>query len=100
MITCTVPGCGKIREQHRALAHQFQGDEDAMLRKVAPQQVRTVVAADPVLRIALVRAGVITYDQLTEVEKELRAAGLLGGSDAGDRGSGGGDSGHRGQESS
>lgn len=90
-MVCQVAGCGKDEKAHRLMAHQFQPEVGYLEAKHQPNP-NMMVAADAVLRMTLVRKGLITYDELAETEKELRAAGLLGGNgvrkqegDSGDR---------------
>lgn len=88
--TCRL--CHKTREAHDGvdIKHQFVGlSEAATLRKNdAPQQsvdqvhpepqgpVRSLTGGDPILRMALIRAGIITADQLAAVEAELKGVGI------------------------
>lgn len=71
------------------MAHQFSPALDQLARRITtpPTQLREV-GPDPVLRILLGKKGIITAEELEATEKELRAAGLLGGTDAGYRSSG------------
>lgn len=71
------------------MAHQFQPSNDVL--EVSRQlTANRSIAADPVLRILLVWKGLISYDELKVMEEQLKAAGLLGGPDAGHRQNAGG----------
>ena len=78
--------CKHPRSNH-PFRHPFQGfDQDATLKLPddAPSSDAGMIQGspgnalrgDPVLRMALIRAGVITADQLTQVEAELKATGI------------------------
>lgn len=87
---CTT--CHKPRSNHpyrHAFTSRFNGGrirpvEDVALpndasSKPAPKSQglnQAPLAGDPVLRIALIRAGVITPELLDQVEHELRTAGI------------------------
>lgn len=85
---CTI--CHRPPEAHVTMHHQFQkpGQPSSLVHQEAkaPEPphsgvkppVRLPSASDPVLRMALIRAGVITVAQLDEVEEELRATGVAG----------------------
>ena len=90
---CQVSGCGKNEKAHLMMAHQFSPGADALARRIPVQTQRLQgIGPDPVLRILLGKKGIITAEELEATEKELRAAGLLGGTDAGYRSGGGADS--------
>jgi hypothetical protein len=59
-----------LREDDRP--HE-SGDSD---RPASQGPVRNTMGGDPILRMALIRAGVITIEDLEAVEKELRGAGI------------------------
>lgn len=87
---CQIAGCGRTEADHRTMAHQFQPSErDAMLVHRRNLAGKAVVASDAVLRMTLVRKGLISYEDLSATEKELKAAGLLGEPNAGYRSDGG-----------
>ena len=65
---CQVAGCGRPQAAHRVMAHQFQADSDELRHQVRGMPKR-VVAADAVLRMTLVKKGVLTYEELEETEK-------------------------------
>lgn len=85
---CTI--CHKPQEAHRQMHHSFSphGRPTALFEKspeapAAPSggakpTVRLPSASDPILRMVLLRAGVITVAQLDAVEEELRATGVAG----------------------
>jgi len=55
--------------------HQFVGPEDERTLKTEPTEPVTVSrAGDPVLRLALVHAGVITEEDLSEAQRWIDAA--------------------------
>lgn len=92
-LRCQLSGCNKTEKEHQMLAHQFSPREDHLQRRVVMQPSRlTGIGPDPVLRILLAKKGIITAEELEATEKELKAAGLLGGNDsAGYRSHGGPD---------
>lgn len=55
--------------------HKFSSDGQlaSVEQKPAPKQDRVVAAADPVLRLVLIRKGLVTLEDLAEVEEELYA---------------------------
>ncbi len=81
--------CHKDRQWHRdhpEVKHEFttNGPLQAKSSPVAPPPgdvpssvpaPRPLPPGDPVLRMALIRAGVLSPQQLTDVEDELRASG-------------------------
>lgn len=74
------------------LAHQFSPAADQLQRRMQMPAARlTGIGPDPVLRILLGKKGIITAEELEATERELKAAGLLGGNDAGYRSHGGPD---------
>lgn len=84
---CQIPGCTKTEAEHLMTAHQFQPTEALLeARRGLPRQ--PPVASDAVLRMLLVRKGIITNVELKGMEEELRTAGLLGGPVAGNRSDG------------
>lgn len=77
--------CGHSLEWHRQnqTAHVFSDDGRIIQRSrsqasdpVSEENPRMQLAGDPVLRMALIRKGVITPEDLDEVENELRATGI------------------------
>lgn len=90
-LRCQLSGCNKTEKEHQMLAHQFSPREDQLQRRMTMQPSRlTGIGPDPVLRILLAKKGIITAEELGATEKELKAAGLLGGNDgAGYRSNGG-----------
>jgi len=86
---CTI--CKKPRSEHQGMRHAFVlfTDKDQGLRprndgsdasssdKPKSQgSLGIAMRGDPVLRLALIRAGVITSEDLDKVEAELKASGL------------------------
>lgn len=80
--------CGHPRDDH-PFRHAFVGvgDSPALIEvppKVPPppdspnpeQRVRVMPPGDSVLRLALLRAGVITVEDLDKIEAELKGAGV------------------------
>lgn len=71
------------------MAHQFSPVVDQLTRRVEnPARGLMGIGPDPVLRILLGKKGIITAEELEQTEKELKAAGLLGGTSASYRSSG------------
>lgn len=77
--------CGKDEQWHRENnpAHAFsldgrltraQRQPDA--KPVSQERPRIQGGGDPVLRMALIRKGIITPEDLTQVEDELNATGI------------------------
>lgn len=86
---CSV--CHKPKSQHDGMRHIFVSDTDkqqglrpsessaADASSTASKSQGSISGAlrgDPVLRLLLIRKGVITPDELTGIEDELRATGL------------------------
>jgi hypothetical protein len=76
-ILCGV--CHKPREWHdqASILHQF--DPGGKLRpktQVSEPADVSLPKGDPILRLVLIRKGVISVDELEEVEKELKASGV------------------------
>lgn len=85
--------CGVTRENHRGLRHMFvapgetrntglrpnASGSDASSHDAAGSQGSLGIASrgDPVLRFALIRAGVLTAKDLELVEAELKASGFV-----------------------
>lgn len=83
MPSCSI--CGKDERWHREneVLHAFS--LDGRLKKaespppskpVSQERPKVNIQGDPVLRMALIRAGVITPEDLTQVEDELNATGI------------------------
>ena len=83
-VSCRV--CGRPKDNH-PYRHAFQGpDSGSLIEKEQPPPAiasgpiqgspGNALRGDPVLRMVLIRAGVITVDQLSQVEAELRATGF------------------------
>lgn len=86
---CTV--CFKNRAEHGDMKHVFRGRDDRQ-QSLRPhkasadassnagdrsqESLGVALSGDPVLRMALIRKGLITPDDLTAVEAELRASGV------------------------
>lgn len=85
--------CSRPKEAHKDMVHQFQpkngprtlvarDDSSHDQRKHAPGESqgrpRNASSGDPVLRMALIRKGVITVEDLDAVDAELRATGVAG----------------------
>lgn len=77
--------CGKSEQWHRDNNPSHSFSVDGRLVKRAPSQAnlpssqnqpQIATGGDPVLRMALIRAGVITPEDLTQVEAELNATGI------------------------
>lgn len=85
---CTI--CNRDRPAHKTMHHGFSppGQPSSLFEKspeapeTSPSGPRTTVrlpqSGDPILRMVLLRAGVITVAQLDAVEEELRATGAAG----------------------
>lgn len=77
--------CGKDEKWHREndSAHAFATD-GRLIRRAQSQsndpssqnRPRINTGGDPVLRMALIRKGIITPEDLTQVEDELNATGI------------------------
>lgn len=66
-------------EPENEIARDDRRIDHASSARQAPQgSVRMPSISDPVLRMALIRRGVITVADLDEVEAELRATGAVG----------------------
>lgn len=84
-LTCKV--CGKTAEEHKTLMHRFtergglakkgKGDDASSGVPGSQKAPSAALTGDPVLRVALIRAGIISPDDLTAVEEELRASGII-----------------------
>ena len=83
MTECLI--CGKDEQWHRDNQPNHDFSIDGRLTKRAPSQAsdpssqnrpRINMGGDPVLRMALIRKGVITPEDLTQVEAELSATGI------------------------
>ena len=79
--TCTV--CGKPKDNHpfrHAFASTFTGNTLKAAPKEEPEDStpsRDIqLGGDPVLRLALIRRGIITPDDLSCIEQELKGAGI------------------------
>lgn len=84
--------CQKPKALHLSgrIRHAFVGETDSTQlreddrphqsgagdRPASQGPVRNTIGGDPILRLALIRAGVITIEDLEAVEKELRGAGV------------------------
>ena len=88
---CTI--CGRIKEEHKSknMVHAFSpyGRPTTLFQKTEeapappPDQPRATVrlpsgSTDPVLRMVLMRKGLITVADIEAVEEELRATGVAG----------------------
>ena len=84
---CTI--CSKPKIGHERFRHAFVGYDDAAgglfeKTEVKPppsdqaSKVRIPSSGDPILRMVLLRKGLITVADLDEVEAELRATGVAG----------------------
>ena len=81
---CTI--CGKPRSAHpfrHAFASTSTGNtlqamtaEEASQDDDPPSMGVSQLGGDPILRLALIRRGIITPDDLTYVEDELKGAGI------------------------
>lgn len=80
--TCQLPGCGRTQENHGELMHQFSPTTETLSRRIVVPSSMSV-GPDPVLRVLLAKKGIITAEELEATERELKAAGLLGGFGAG-----------------
>jgi len=58
--------------------HSSGGDQPATGDPVTQGRVRIASTGDPVLRMVLLRKGIITVEDLNAVEEELRATGVAG----------------------
>ena len=77
--------CGKDRQYHRDndVAHAFSDDGRIIKRShaqasdpVSQEKPGMQLSGDPVLRMALIRKGVITVEDLDQVDHELRSTGI------------------------
>lgn len=80
--------CGQTRSWHQENGprHQFtlpDGSTPLKAPDEVPEMKRVDLPFDPVLRMALINAGVITTDQLRQAEKDFNA--INGGSYGGNR---------------
>lgn len=69
--------CGHDEEWHRTNhpRHPFNGE---LQQKATPSKVKVVQGGDPVLRLALVQSGILSYEQLALAEEKLRNAQASG----------------------
>lgn len=84
---CTI--CHKPQDGHN-YRHKFSpqggktggliktGDQSAKGQPASEGSVRTLPGGDPVLRMVLLRKGLITVEDIETVEAELRATGVAG----------------------
>lgn len=84
--------CHRPRKDHSRFRHDFRAfGESPTLSESAPRRespdqvdpasqgrIRIATGGDPVLRMTLIRAGVISVGDLDKVEAELRATGVAG----------------------
>lgn len=84
--------CHRPKEDHLNFRHEFVPADGSsiLLEKLADDalpasgdpstqvKIRSIPGGDPVLRMALIRAGIITTADLSAVEEELRATGVAG----------------------
>lgn len=90
---CTICHKPAIEHEERGFKHRFSppGQPSALFARTDQAQssssqrtsgaqgaIRIPTAGDPVLRMALIRKGVLTVADLDEVEAELRATGVAG----------------------
>jgi hypothetical protein len=85
---CTI--CHRDKEAHKSMRHTFSpfGQSSTLFEKTPeapsppPDQPRSTVrlpsASDPILRMVLLRKGLITVADIEAVEQELRATGVAG----------------------
>jgi hypothetical protein len=69
--------CGRTRQWHRDNHphHQFVGDDGPLQAvEIKSETLQRVTSGDAVLRLALVKAGVLTDEDLDQAEKMLRLA--------------------------
>lgn len=79
------PKCGICdipESRHEGLHHQFmpEGVDRLVLRSDKSQRAIAArrVPFDPIVRLLLIRKGVITAEELQQAEAELNATGILG----------------------
>lgn len=78
---CGVPGCGKTREEHKELNHEF--DIVGNLRAKEPVKPPAAISGlDIPLRLLLLDKGIITAEELTMKEVALREQLSKAGRDA------------------
>lgn len=75
--------CNQTEEWHKEHQpkHAFQaegGRIEAAIYEQPGQPKPSRIPFDPVLRMALINKGVLTVDDITEAEQQLRAASVLG----------------------
>ncbi|PYS90499.1 MAG: hypothetical protein DMF62_04870 [Acidobacteria bacterium] len=74
--------CHQPREYHEkdTVRHQFDvgGKLMAKVTSPPPTSSRGVPSGDPILRLLLIRKGIISADDIDAAEKELRALGVAG----------------------
>lgn len=82
---CTI--CSRPKEEHKNMVHQFSpyGQNSVLIQK-SPEMpppgtggtVKVPTAGDPLLRMVLLRKGIIEVADLEAIEAELRATGVAG----------------------
>lgn len=72
---CQLSGCGKTRDDHLGMAHEFSVDGQLRKASESVQMRQSSFGSDPVLRLALINAGVITPEDLTKADAILQASG-------------------------
>lgn len=73
--------CNQTEEWHKlhGVKHAFSPDSTKFRlaeHKITAEAVVNKLPSDPVLRMVLIRKGIISVDDLAEVEKELRTVGI------------------------
>lgn len=71
-------GPGEKRHEF-TLTHELKPAPRPHVPNMSVTDNRTKLPADPVLRLALIRAGVVRPEQLEAVEEELRHSGIATG---------------------
>lgn len=76
-------GPGKIRHKFVGLNDSMSLQEDDRPHVTGDAQhpasqgpVRSLLGGDPILRLALIRKGLITSEELDKIEQELKGAGI------------------------
>lgn len=98
---CTICGKPKANHPYRHAWVGYGSDRSGLFENTAPQKpesnenraldqsidqanpssqgrIRNALQGDPVLRLALIRKGLLTVQDLDDIEAELRASGVAG----------------------
>lgn len=78
---CQIPGCNRTEKNHSDRVHSFQANGETLTSQPPPKSSKrskpsVVAIPDASLRLLMIRKGLISPEELNEVDLQMSASGV------------------------